>query len=407
MSSFDTQVCIIGAGAAGLWAAAACAEKGVQTWVLEKTKRTGTKILSSGGSRCNLTTTLGPKETAKHFGAGHNFILPGLRNLSPQAARAHFEAIGVATKTEADFEKVFPVSDSALQVQKAMERHARAMGATFRVNTQVTGISAIPGGWRAEFKDGSVTCQKLLLCVGGQSYPATGTRGDGYPWLRSLGLKVVHPVPALVPLSSPASWVRELSGVAVDAVAKVGKQKRRRPVLFTHKGLSGPGPMDLSEPFARGQAKELQLDLLPEMSWEALREGLLLGGQRPGSPRLASLVKLSRRVLETVADLAELGESNPKLNQINKKQRQRLVETLKALRVPINGTLGFTKAEVTAGGLALNQVDRKTMQVHGHPGLYVFGELLDLTGPIGGFNFQAAWSTAQLAAESVAKGLGK
>jgi predicted flavoprotein YhiN len=165
--------------------------------------------------------------------------------------------------------------------------------------------------------------------------------------------------------------------------------------------------MDLSEPFARGQAKDLQLDLLPEVSWEALREGLLLGGQRPGSPRLASLVKLSRRVLETVADLAELGESNPKLNQINKKQRQRLVETLKALRVPINGTLGFTKAEVTAGGLALNQVDRKTMQVHGHPGLYVFGELLDLTGPIGGFNFQAAWSTAQLAAESVAKGLGK
>ncbi len=405
MASFDTQVCIIGAGAAGLWAAAACAERGLQTWVLEKTKRTGTKILSSGGSRCNLTTTLGPKETARRFGEGHNFILPALRNLSPQAARAHFEAIGVATKTEADFEKVFPVSDSALQVQKAMERHARAMGATFRINTQVTGIAPLEGGWRATFEGGAVTARKLLLCVGGQSYPATGTTGDGYPWLRALGLKVVHPVPALVPLSSPAGWVRELSGISVDTVAKVGKQTRRRPVLFTHKGLSGPGAMDLSEPFARGQARELQLDLLPEQSWEALREALIVGAQRPGSPKLASVVKLKRRVLETVADLAELGDPNPRLNQINKRQRHRLVETLKALRVPINGTLGFAKAEVTAGGLGLKQVDRKTMAVHGHPGLFVFGELLDLTGPIGGFNFQAAWSTAQLAAEAVARDL--
>jgi predicted Rossmann fold flavoprotein len=396
----ETEICIVGAGAAGLWAAAACARAGAQTLVLEKTSRTGSKVLSSGGSRCNLTTTLDADQTARHFGAGHDFVRPALRALSPQAVRAHFESLGVATKVEPEFEKVFPASDSALQVRNALQTDARAAGATFHLNSQVTQVEPWQGRWVAHTESGRVVCDRLMLCVGGKSYPKTGTTGDGYPWLRALDLRVEDPVPALVPLASPAPWIQELSGISVDGELRVGKRRRRRPVLFTHKGLSGPGPMDVSEAVTRDGHREVRLDLLPDVSWDELRALLIQAAGAAGSPRLVSVLPLQRRVVEMVAGQARLGEPNPRVNQIPKSARHRLIDTLKGLRIPISGSLGFAKAEVTAGGLALNQVHRHTMEVRTHPGLYVFGELLDLTGPIGGFNFQAAFATAALASRA-------
>ncbi|MEE2750589.1 MAG: aminoacetone oxidase family FAD-binding enzyme [Myxococcota bacterium] len=401
MKEIEVEVCIVGAGAAGLWAAAACARQGVETLVLEKTRRTGTKVLSSGGSRCNLTTTLDARDTARQFGAGQNFITPALKALSPQAVRNHFEQLGVATKEEAEFQKVFPVSDSALEVRDAMERDARAAGARFLIDQAVQAIEPFEGGWVAHTKRLRVMCRCLLICSGGRSYPKTGTTGDGYGWLTDLGLDLVEPVPALAPLASPASWIRELSGVAVDGELRIGKARRRRPVLFTHRGLSGPAAMDLSEIIARGGTGEARLDLVPDLSWERLRTEFVEAAGRPGSPRIASLIPLPRRVVEMLARRAELAEENPQVNQLNKAARHRLIDTLKGLRIPISGTLGFDKAEVTAGGLALHEVERRTMGVHKAPGLYVFGEILDLTGPIGGFNFQAAFATAELAARAV------
>ena len=405
----STEICIVGAGAAGLWAAAACARRGASVLVLEKTRRTGTKVLSSGGSRCNLTTTLSAGATARHFGAAHNFIKPGLKALTPQDVREHFESLGVKTKVEEEFEKVFPASDSALQVRNALLHDAKARGAQFVLEAAVTGLERTGAGWIAHTGQGTdnpgrVHCKKLLVCVGGQSYPKTGCTGDGYTWLRQLGLHVVDPVPALVPLTSPAPWVHELSGTAIDGELRIGKHRRRRPVLFTHAGLSGPGPMDLSFAVTRGGEREARLDLLPDMGWEPLRALLIEGAGRPGSPRLASVLPLPRRLVGLVSRRAELPDLNPQLNQLSKAGRHRLVEAIKGLRIPISGSLGFAKAEVTAGGLALDHVDRLTMEVHGHPGLYVFGELLDLTGPIGGFNFQAAFSTANLAARAAISG---
>ena len=400
----DADVCIVGAGAAGLWAAAACARRGIDTVVLEKTKRTGTKVLSSGGSRCNLTTTLDARQTARHFGRAQNFVTPALHALTPQQVRAHFESLGVATKIEPEFEKVFPASDSALEVRDALVDDAKAAGARFQLSSQVLGIEAVEGGWIARTAESAVRCRRLLICVGGKSYPRTGCTGDGYPWLRELGLKVVDPVPALVPLSSPAPWVHELTGSTIDGELRIGTQRRRRPTLFTHRGLSGPGPMDLSEVVTRGGEREARLDLLPDISWERVRNRLIEAAGKPGSPRLASCLPLSRRVVAAVAMQAGLHDENPLVNQLDKKARHRVIDELKGLRIPISGSLGFEKAEVTSGGLALSEVDRRTMAVYKHPGLYVFGEILDLSGPIGGFNFQAAFSTAELAARAVSDG---
>ena len=400
MATLRTEICIVGAGAAGLWAAAACARRGARTLVLEKTGKSGTKILASGGSRCNLTTMLDPDRTADHFGQGRNFIRPALRNLSPAAVREHFESLGVQTKTEPEFDKVFPASDSALEVRNAMVAAAERAGAEIQLHSAVTSVRPDGEGWRVETASDAVWCNAVLLSAGGKSYPKTGTTGDGYGWLRELGLTLVDPVPALVPLTSSAGWVRELSGIAVDGELRIGARRRRRPVLFTHKGISGPGAMDLSDAVSRGGAREAHLDLLPDVSVEALRTTFIEAASLSGSPTLASLLPLPRRLVEAVAVRCQLGEPNPRMNQINKGARRRLLEQTKGLQIPISGTTGFAHAEVTAGGLALSEVNRKTMEVKTRPGLFVVGELLDLNGPIGGFSFQAAFSTAELAARA-------
>ncbi len=389
---------MVGAGAAGLWAAGVCAAAGARTLVIEKTPRTGTKVLASGGTRCNLTTTLGPREAAKLFGpSAARFLTPAFLALPPAAVRARFHALGVPTKTEEALEKVFPVSDSARQVRDALERHARANGAEFLFNQGVRGVRRTEAGWSVSIPAGTVHCDKLLLCVGGKSYPKTGTTGDGYAWLRALKLHVVDPVPALVPLVSSAAWVHELTGVSLDAEARIGTSRRRRPTLFTHVGLSGPAPMDVSVHVSRSSGPvDVLLDLLPDHTWEDLRGLLIDAAGRRGGPHIAGLLPLPRRLIEAVCVQAGLAP-NPRAFDLSKASRHRLVETLKGLPVPITGTTGFKKAEVTAGGLQLASVDRKTMEVRGHAGLYVFGELLDLTGPIGGLNFQAAFATAELA----------
>jgi predicted Rossmann fold flavoprotein len=230
-----------------------------------------------------------------------------------------------------------------------------------------------------------------------------------------LGLPVVEPVPALVPLRSPAGWVHALSGVSLQDVevrlhdpADRIVARRARPIVFTHHGLSGPGAMDLSVHVARAQnaAWTIALDLLPDRPLEEVREALAEAARQPGAPHLARVLGESLPARLRAAATAQAGlpdDPNPALHRVERKIRNRLADALKGLRVPIHGTLGWDKAEVTGGGLALDAVDRGSMQVKGHPGLYVFGELLDLQGPIGGLNFQAAFATGELAARHVAK----
>ena len=416
---------MIGAGAAGLWAAARAAELGCRVLLLEKTPRTGTKVLASGGTRCNLTTTLGPLEAARLFGpAGARFLRAAFRALPPARVRERFEALGVPTVEEPP-EKVFPASHRARDVRDALERWARGAGAQIWCDSGVRGFERADGGWRVHLQDGrALHARRLAVCPGGRSHPRTGTTGDGYAWLEALGLPLVEPVPALVPLASPARWVRELAGVTLPAVRVELRSpegallaERVRPVVFTHKGISGPGAMDLSEPVAREEAgasragraphaHALRLDLAPAQGREALRALLAELGGRPGAPRLASALAaelaLPRRLVARVLAQAALAP-DARANELARAGRHALVEAVKGLAVPVDATLGFGHAEVTAGGLDLGAVDAATLRVKGAPGLWIFGEILDLAGPIGGLNFQAAFATAELAARALAR----
>ncbi len=418
------DVAVVGAGAAGLWAAARAAELGRAVLLLEKTPRAGTKVLASGGTRCNLTTTLPPDEAARLFGPrGERFLRGALRALSPRDVRARFDALGVPT-VEAPLEKVFPASDRARDVRDALERWARDALVRIQCDSQVTGIVPSGGSWQIHLAGGRrVHASRLLLSPGGASVPRSGTTGDGYRWLETLGLPIVEPVPALVPLVSPERWVHELAGIHLQSVRVrmvdpegevVGK--RERPVVFTHRGLSGPGAMDLSEPVAREEARArregrparahaLVLDLVPGIEREELRERLLAAAGRPGAPALAGVLAaelaLPRRLLDRVLLQAGLA-AEARVNELSRPSRHELLEALKGFSVPVTGTLGLERAEVTAGGLALSAVDPATMRVKDCPGLWVFGEVLDVAGPIGGLNFQAAFSTAEVAARSAA-----
>lgn len=414
-------IAVVGAGAAGLWAAREAAAAGERVVLIEKTQRTGTKVLASGGTRCNLTTTLEPDEAAALFGAeGERFLLGAFWGLPPTEVRRRFEAWGVPTR-EAPLEKVFPASDRARDVRDALEREALAAGVELRLGAPVTGVVRDGDVWRVHFTEGDdLLAAKLLVCPGGQSYPKSGTTGDGYRWLRELKLPVVEPVPALAPLVSPEAWPAELAGIApqevdVRLVSAKGRTLRRRsrPVVFSHRGLSGPGAMDVSEPVARAAARGerdplwVHLDLVPGWDRAVLREALVTAAGEKGAPRLSRIlpVDLPKRLLERVALQAGADEPNPRCAGISKGQRHEWVEALKELRVPVNDTEGYDKAEVTAGGLALKAVQPETLEVRGRPGLYVFGELLDLQGPIGGLNFQAAFATAELAAADAVRAL--
>ena len=270
----------------------------------------------------------------------------------------------------------------------------RAVPVRSSVNSAVTSVEQDGAVWWVHGAS-CVHCSRLLLCVGGKSYPKTGTTGDGYAWLSTLGLEIVRPVPALVPLSSDAKWAKAQwfergRGGEPGAFHDVDR-------CCYAPGLSGPAPWTCRRR-SRGDARIGCTDLCPGVTWEALRDELVALGQRPGSPGLMSSMSIPRRLAQSLFAQAGMDGANPRANRVTKTQRHKLVDALKGLEVPVTGTLGYAKAEVTAGGLALSEVRRQTMEVRKFPGLYVFGELLNLQGPIGGFNFQAAFATAELAA---------
>jgi len=406
-SAFD--VIVIGAGAAGLVAAAEAAERGRRTVLLEKNRWAGVKILMSGGTRCNLTQATDKWGIVKAYGDQGNFLHSALAALSPADLVKLIEDEGVPTKTE-ETGKIFPVSNRATDVLDALLKRLRRSGAELATEAPVQQIERIAaGGFRALTDRRELTAESAIITVGGQSYPGSGTRGDGYAWAAALGHTIVPPRPALVPLTTNDPWVRELSGVTIPNVTVrlelAGADKpldtRRGSFLFTHFGLSGPVILDISRgvtALADPQSTRLVCDWQPDLSAQRLDDELRGAATADGKRQLVTFVseRLPRRLVEQLFARAAL-PLDLRGADFSKLQRAALVRTLKNTPISITGTRGFAKAEVTAGGVLLAEVDSRTMQSKFVPGLYFAGEILDLDGPIGGYNFQAAFSTGVLA----------
>ena len=402
---------VLGAGAAGLWAAGTAAARGRRVLLLEKNPRVGVKVLASGGGHCNLTTTLGVPPLLDAFGReGGRFLASAVRRLPPLALRAAFDGLGVPT-TEGPLEKVWPVSMRARDVVEALVRRAEAAGARIVPSTPVVGLEREGSGWRVRTPRGDVVAPRVVVTVGGRSYPKTGTTGDGYPWMSALGHTVTRCVPALAPLVVETPWVRALTGIA-EQDARIWIEQggrviadRRRPFLFTHTGLSGPGPMDVSRWFelaAPGATPSLHLDLLPGVPEDAVRDRIQAAIlARPGE-RISKALPgdLPARLTEALCLVSGVVPDR-RAGETSKADRHALVLAMKRLTLPVAGTRGFHFAEVTAGGVALSEVVPQTMASRVCPGLFLAGEILDVDGPIGGFNFQSAFSTAEAAGQAV------
>jgi hypothetical protein len=420
--STSWDVVVIGAGAAGLLAALRAAERGRRVLVLEKNAKPGVKILMSGGTRCNLTHAVDAGGIVAAFGPQGSFLHSALAALSPDDVVDVLAAEGVATKVEPGG-KVFPASDRALDVLSAVRRRLQRSGATLALGEPVADVlpSSEPGAFAIVTPQRRLVACRLVIATGGKSYPGCGTTGDGYHWASRLGHSVIPPRPALVPLKIRSDWAKELRGVTVrdvqlrvmqgERVASSGaggnasRAQQRGALLFAHFGLTGPAAMDVSGAVSaqeRPDLLSLECDFLPDVGQEALAQELRDAAVRQGKRQVAAMLaeRLPRRLVDALVVEAGVPASRTAA-ELSRSERTRLVAALKSTRFPLTGTLGFEKAEVTAGGVLLKEVNSRTMQSKRVPHLYFAGEILDLDGPIGGYNFQAAFSTGWLAGESV------
>lgn len=418
----DWDVVVVGAGAAGLLAATRAAERGRKTLLVEKNRRPGVKILISGGTRCNLTHACDARGIVEAYGNQGKFLHSALAALSPRELVELVEAEGVLTKTEPTG-KIFPVSDKATDVLAALLGRLERSGCVLATQEPVQSIDLVEGRFTIKTERRELTAESVAITTGGCSYPGSGTTGDGYAWGAKFGHTIVPARPALVPITTNVDWVRDLKGITIAdvavtvelrindgspaAAASAGRPlaSRRGSFLFTHFGMSGPVALDVSRAItghAQPSTLDLVCDFLPALTDAAfdqtLQDGARVAGKRLFSSILPDL--LPRRLSEALLKLSGVPE-DLRCAELGKAARSRLVQAFKHCRIAVSGTLGFKKAEVTAGGISLAEVDSRTMQSRLVPRLYLAGEVLDLDGPIGGFNFQAAFSTGWLAGKNL------
>lgn len=403
------DVVVAGAGAAGLMAGIRAAELGQRVLLLEKNKRPGVKILMSGGTRCNITHATDNRGIVAAYGPPGRFLHSALAAFSVEDTIAFFNGGGVATKVE-ETGKIFPVSNKATDVLAALVNRLTRSGAELALEEPLLAIERCTEGFEIRTAHRTRLASKVILTTGGQSYPGSGTTGDGYRIAAKFGHTIVPPRPALVPITTDVAWVGELRGVTLPDVGvtlwqdKQRLAQRRGSLLFAHFGLSGPVILDISR-VVSGHADpsrlRVEIDLLPDRKDMELDTWLRDEANASGKKQLAVILStlLTRRIADLLLALAKL-PLDRRSAALGKDDRGKLVHLMKHLPISITGTLGFKKAEVTAGGVALDEVDSRTMQSKLVPGLYLAGEILDLDGPIGGYNFQAAWSTGWLAGGS-------
>ncbi len=356
--------------------------------VFDGAAKIGVKILISGGGRCNVTHDV---VTPDDFNGNRNAIAKVLRTFTVEQTVAWFASMGVELKRE-ETGKLFPVSDRARTIVDALLREAE--GVEIRLGTRIESIA-------------DVSAKRIILATGGRSVPKTGSDGHGYAMVREVGHSVTELFPALVPLVLPVDhWMTSISGTSTEAELSVRNAtgrvvaRHRGSMLFTHFGLSGPVVLDISRHWI-SEKGTLVANFLPGETFESLDATLVAEAQR--NPRATIASVLRGRVPERLMTML-CGAGGPRsIAQLAKDERRRIVRAFVEQVVPVVRDRGFDYAEVTAGGVPLSEIDVSTMASRKREGLYLCGEILDVDGRIGGYNFQWAWASGRLAGIHAAK----
>lgn len=399
------EVCVVGGGAAGMFAAIAAARSGAKVLVLERNPRLGKKLLITGKGRCNVTNDCDVQQVLENTPRNGKFLYSVMTAFPPKRACRFFEDAGCPLKTERG-SRVFPVSDRAQSVLDALQRRMRELGVAVRtervveIRTEDGRVSEI----RTE-SGAHIPCERVILATGGASYPTTGSTGDGYRLAQALGHTIVPPQGSLVPLEAAGQDCQQMQGLSLRNVGVKlldGKGKARYQdfgeLLFTHFGVSGPTVLSASAHLGKGTGWKLVIDLKPALEPEKLDARLLrdLEQYRNRSMENALTDLLPRSMIPVI--LRRIGvDGGVQANALTKQQRRALLEQLKAFPVEITGKRPVAEAIVTSGGVKVGQIDPKTMGSKLIGGLYFAGELIDCDAYTGGFNLQIAWATGYAA----------
>ena len=394
MGSFSQtyDVVVLGAGGAGLMCAATAGQLGKRVVVLDHADAPGKKILISGGGRCNFTNT---GTVAERFVSKNpHFAKSALGRYSPQDFIDLVDRHGIAWH-EKTLGQLF-CDKSAKQIVQMLLDECERGDIRVHLERTISNISHADGLFTVQTSDGTYVAPSLVIATGGPSIPKMGATGFAYDLARQFGLKVVEPKPALVPFTLGGDDVlfRELSGVATPTIARCNKVRFREASLFTHKGLSGPAMLQVSSYWQHGDA--VHVDFFPD---EALNWLIDLKRSVPKTRLSAAFgAVLPGRLADVLNEKLGLGET---LGDCRDKDLETAQMKLKDWAFHPNGTEGFAKAEVTVGGISTDELSSKTMESRKVPGLYAIGEAVDVTGWLGGYNFQWAWASGVAAGQNV------
>lgn len=417
------KIIIVGAGAAGMAAAASSAENGADVTILERNEKAGKKIYITGKGRCNFTNAAPIEDFYQNIVTNPKFMYSAFAHFDNQDMIKFIEDAGVPTKVERGG-RLFPVSDHASDITKAFTQTLKRLGVKTELDTRVTGLIVEDGkvtGVKAA-EEGHLSHQKeyradaVILATGGKSYPTTGSDGNLIPMLKDLGLKVNQCYPALVPLETEEAYIPQMQGLSLKNVElRIFSVKKKKPVydefgemLFTHFGISGPIVLSASSKIAKILTKEGtlkgEIDLKPHLSEEKLRNRLIRIVEENPNKNFSHFFDdlLPSKMIPVMVDLTGIDPAK-KLNSVTKQEREKVLELLRHFPLTITGTRGFNEAIITGGGLSVKEVDPKTMQVKKYPGLYACGEMLDVDALTGGFNLQSAFSMGALAGYSASQ----
>lgn len=405
---------VIGAGAAGIIASWRAATLGAKVLLLEKNDRIGIKILVSGGGKCNITHDGSIESVLKSFRPNEaRFIRPACYRFTNVDVVRMLTDRGLEVYTRPDG-RIFPVHQTAKDVVAILGSYLHDVGVDVRINAAVGEILHSEGkiiGVRVG--DEGIHCPRVILAVGGSSYPKTGTTGDGFPWAAALGHKIVKIRAALAPiyLVLDEAWPEQRSGVALrDCVLKARQGKEiarwRGDLLFTHQGVSGPTVLGISRVVAEKQQEgpiTLEVDVAPDRAPEDLAADILQWAKEHPRKAIQSYVDglIPNRLVNLLLEAAGVDPLTVS-GQLPQKARNRLVETVKGWSLGAVRAIPLEKGEVVAGGVSLDEVDTQTMRSFKTEGLYLCGEVLDIAGPVGGYNLQAAFATGYVAGETAA-----
>ena len=411
------KVIVVGGGPAGLMAAGQASLSGAQVFLIEKMERPGRKLAITGKGRCNLTNATELSEFLTHFGRNSRFLRGAFHRFFVPELLEFFRQLGIQTVTERGG-RIFPINNDANEIVMALVNWAKAAGVIIRPNTRVNQLALTENRISGVIvRNSNSTTEKInadavIIATGGASYPGTGSTGDGYRLAKSAGHSITPIRPALVPLVTVGNLAARLQGLSLKNVGiKVFADSRKiadefGEMLFTHFGLSGPVILTISklvvDALNAKQKVRISVDLKPALDDQKLDLRLQRDFAQHGKMQFKSVLKefLPQKLIPVCLDLIKIPPEKT-CNQITTAERRRLRLWLKNFNFDISGHRGFGEAIITAGGVALNEVDSQTLQSKIVQGLYFAGEILDLDADTGGYNLQAAFSTGWLAGQSI------